>query len=92
MGELNLVEPPVPGFQKFQSILADFGLGNPFTRFAAGAAVGTLAVVFFQPSVSYGSNGEARPWKLLNPNEPNGTYLPWWLLGSAPGILLALFL
>lgn len=72
-----------------ESLYASFGLmsgdGAEAKRFVFGNLVGSGIVFALKPSFAFASNGEPRPWSLLNPQSPSKTALPWWMPGLAFG-------
>ena len=66
------------------------GLGSPYKRGAFCALAGFLAQMFIKPSISYNSQGIARPF--ITSGDQNSTFLPWWSWSVVGGLVGTLFL
>lgn len=51
-----------------------------------GGVIGSL-VYIAKPSAMFDSNGEQRPWSLLEPENPNSTTFPFYLVPVVGGFL-----
>lgn len=75
-----------------QNAFIGLGLSSPYTRAAAGAAIGIIAVEAIRSDLTHTKEGQHRDWLLLNPSaKDNGTMLPWFMPGLLLGSTFALF-
>lgn len=75
-----------------QNAFVGLGLSSPYTRFAAGAAVGIIITEAIKSDLTHTKEGTHRPWLLLDASaKEQGTMLPWFLPGLGLGLTFALF-
>jgi hypothetical protein len=75
-----------------QNAFIGMGLTSPYTRFAAGAALGTIAAEAVKSDITHTKEGQHRAWLLIDPSaKENGTMLPWFMPGLLTGFTFALF-
>jgi hypothetical protein len=74
-------------------ITETFGLaGSDAKRFVVVAGLTGLTTWVAKPESMFTSNGQGRPWKLIDPNDKNATYLTWYAFSGIMGGVAALFL
>lgn len=69
----------------------------PLGEYAAGRAAvcATLAgatLYFVRPRVCFNEDGSARPWILLDQNNPQATIMPWYAVVGLTGIITGIFI
>lgn len=66
------------------------GSTAPLKRFVFGFLATTTALYLAEPTLTH-LNGLPRGWKLINDN-PDSTYVPWYLISFVIGSTLGLFI
>jgi hypothetical protein len=79
-------------FERIESSLAGLGMGQPIVRLGVGFGLGWLGMQAFKPSFAYDAHGNAKPWQMLDPENPDAAVVPWWAPPLASGALLGLFI
>lgn len=75
-----------------QNAFIGMGLSSPYTRFAAGAALGVIATEAVKSDITHTKEGQHRSWLLIDPSaKDQGTMLPWFMPGLLLGSTFALF-
>lgn len=72
--------------------LAGIGLGQPVVRLGVGFGLGWMAMAALRPSFAYDSAGNARPWQMLDQENPDAAVVPWWMPALGGAALLGLFI
>ena len=72
--------------------LAVPGGAYPAGRAAMGAAAGLGVMYFLRPSMSFFSDGTARPWIVTNWNDAEATVFPWWAYPALPAVIFGILL
>jgi hypothetical protein len=70
--------------------MANIGLRTPTSRFFAGVAIGGLIEYYFRPSYSYDTDGNSRPFSLMDPGASGATIVPPGSTALFVGALLSL--
>lgn len=71
--------------------LSYFGLDTMLKRFLFGGIVSAFVEYLIQPDFAF-DNGHIRPWKLLEPDAPDATYLPFFALPIVLGLIFSWFI
>lgn len=66
--------------------------GSPVGRIALGLAIGTAVAYYFKPGMSFTKDGRARPWIILDSQNPEATIFPYWAYPVVPAVLLGVLL
>lgn len=66
-------------------------LERPLLRGAIFGGLTAAAVLYLRPEAQFGKQG-VRPWSLLNPQDPNSTPFPWFVVAGTVGVLTALMI
>lgn len=75
-----------------QNAFIGMGLTSPYTRFAAGAALGTIFVEATRSDLTHTKEGQHRSFLLIDPSaKDQGTMMPWFMPGLLLGSTFALF-
>lgn len=72
-------------YQPLMRGFAAVGLTTPITRFAASAVVAGGLTLVLKPSFAFDAQGNAYPWRLVDPNSKQGTAIPWYFIPAAAG-------
>lgn len=72
--------------------LEALGLQSPYLRFAAFAVLSGLSFNYAKPESMFDEKGAARPWTMTNPDNPDATEFPWWVVSAFLGIFAVLFI
>jgi hypothetical protein len=72
-------------YQPIMSAYSMAGLNSPITRFLGTAVVAGGLTLVFKPSFAFDSQGNAYPWRLVDPNAKQGTAIPWYFIPAAAG-------
>jgi hypothetical protein len=72
-------------YQPIMSAYSAVGLNSPVTRFVATAVVAGGLTLVLKPSFAFDSQGNAYPWRLVDPNSKQGTNIPWYFIPAAAG-------
>lgn len=76
-----------------ESFFASLPGGNyPIGRAAWAGTTGGVIMYGVKPAFAFESNGEARPWILLDSSNPNATIFPAWMAIVLPGVIFGYFL
>ncbi len=73
----------------FENVALALGADTPAKRAAFGAALGGAALNLAQPDWAFNEDGSARPWGLLEPEAPDATSTPWYLVAGVIGAAFA---
>lgn len=65
-------------------------LERPLLRSAVFATGTTIALFYSKPEAQF-INGKPRSWSLLNPEDPNSTPFPWFVVTGTIAFLTGLF-
>lgn len=65
------------------------GASAPLKRAAFGAAVGYGITYTWHPAVAFDEGGKPRPWKATDPDAPDATWVPAWMLVILPAVIFS---
>ncbi len=83
LGE-TIVEP-------FESFYGTIGAITPAHRLVVTFAMASVIEFLVEPGFAFTPQGRARPFKLLDDQDPDSTYLHWAVLPLVVGVASALF-
>ena len=75
-----------------EQAFASIGLTTPTSRFLSMAAVGGIFEWYFRPFYSYNTDGNPKPWALVNPGDPTATLAPPGSTAVVLGLVFSLFI
>jgi hypothetical protein len=61
-------------------------------RFAIGFALASFIVTQFKPGFMFMQDGSARPWMLIEPENPQATPMTWYIFGAIGGLILGVLI
>ena len=66
--------------------------GTPLGRMILGGVAGGAVAYYARPSVSFNPDGSAKPFILMEPDNPDAAVFPWWGFIVLPSVTLGLFI
>jgi hypothetical protein len=84
--EGDLPSPIEKAWNFFEKVYEGAGLmepgdaNSPAKRLVATAGVTSIVVWIAKPQIMFTADGEPKNWVITNPNDPNATHLPWWMV------------
>lgn len=69
-----------------------YGELAPLKRFIFGACAITIPIVYLKPTYFFEPSGQPKKWSVLNADDPNSVYFPWWSSGLIIGAILSLLI
>ncbi len=76
-----------------ENILASIPLcSTPLGRVAVFGALGGGAAYYLKPSMSFNSDGSARPWVLFDSSNPQAAIFPSWAWFLVPAVVFGVLI
>ena len=63
------------------------GGATPMGRMALFGGMGAAYAYTMRPSMSFDASGNAKPWIVFDPQNPNAAIFPYWAWGVVPAII-----
>jgi len=76
----------------FDSVGMMQGEAAPLMRAGVGAALGYGVAYGLKPGFAFDENGNAKVWKLTNPDSSDSTWVPAWMVVAFPAVLFGVLI